>query len=133
MAEPNFRAGDVLTAQMLNEIVRGQALDVRGSGGLTVRSSDGRNLQLAVNGFGGLVVKVSSGGITARSGATPGTGDCDVQTLDPSTGNLVDAGIKVKDVKSYSSTTGGLTAGTYGFIISDQDGVIWIISVDCGN
>ncbi len=132
MAEANFRAGDVLTAQMLNDIVRGQALDVRGSGGLTVRSSDGRNIQLAVNGFGGLVVKVSSGGITARVGTTPGKGDCNVQAIDPSTGLFIDAGITVKDVLRYSSTAGGIGAGVYGFILADQDGNIWIISLDCG-
>ena len=70
----------------------------------------------------GIPVVTSTGGISARSGSTPGKGNVEIQAINPATGDLVDTGIQITGVFSFSSTTGGISSGVYGFVSYDADG-----------
>jgi TctA family transporter len=72
---------------------------------------------------------VATGGITARSGSTPGSGNVTLQTWDGTA--LASLGI-TKKAYSISSTTGGIPSGTYCIILRICS-AHWLISLDCGN
>jgi len=122
--QPNFRPGDVLTADAANQLVTGQRLDVRGGPGLSVRAS-GRRIQFVAIGGDRLKPCVASGAITAGSGSTPGTGSVEPQVVDPSTGDLVLSGITIDDVLNL--TDGAIADNTAGFVAWDDDGVPWFL------
>ena len=90
--DPNYIEGDILGATTVNAIIRrdkasGQ-VDIRGDG-LVVREGSRGQFQIAgTPGQPGIPVVVSTGGITARSGTTPGTGNVEIQVLSPATGDL---------------------------------------------
>jgi hypothetical protein len=129
--EPNFKRGDILTAELLNQLVRDRAIDVRGSGGISVRSSGGRSIQIT-HSFTGLFCGKASGTISARSGNTFGSGNVAIWVKDPSTGNRVDSGI-VLACDNLSSTTGGIPTTTWVAGFFEDDGTPVITTADCGN
>jgi hypothetical protein len=129
--EANFKAGDVLTAEMLNALVRDHAIDVRGGGGVSVRSSGGRSLQIATH-FTGAFTGKASGAISARASATLGTGNVELYIKDPSTGGYIDTGILLA-VDNLSSTTGGIPDTTWVAGFFQDDGTPLVMTADCGN
>lgn len=134
---PNFIEGDVLGATTVNAIIRALlnagVIDIRGAGVIVREGSRGQFQIAGTPGQPGIPVVVSSGGISARSGSTPGTGNVEIQVLSPATGDLVDSGIQITGVNSFSSTTGGFPSGVYGFVSYDPEGNPWFTSADCGN
>ncbi len=123
---PRLRPGDELTTGWLNKIrdwcVRNTLQGV--SAGLTAQQLDtGFTLGAIIpDGASGSVGVVQTGGISARVGSTYGSGNVLVNTL----------GVNIT-VKNFSSTTGGIAAGTYVFVQQDSAGTWWVTSVDCGN
>ncbi len=75
---------------------------------------------------------VTTGGITARSGTTPGTGNITFVYYDTDTQVLTQTGDSTT-IYSISSTTGGVPQDTYVMVGKDVNGIWWLISVDCGN
>jgi len=135
--QPNFQPGDPWTAQLLNDIIRWikGALDIRGSPGLDVRSSGDLKFQVILASKRGCVYKgkVAAGGISARtSDAVHGTGMVEVWFRIPFNGQYKDSGQKQK-VDYISSTTGGLTEGTWVNFVFRDDGGAEIVSNDCNN
>jgi hypothetical protein len=130
--EANFRSGDELSAETLNQIVRDQAIEVRGSGGVSIRSAGPRSIAITQK-FTGAFVGVASGDITARVGGALGIGDVELWVVDTSSGDYVDSGILLEDCDNLSSTTGGIPSGTWvaGFF-TDSGGPL-IMTADCGN
>lgn len=135
---PNYRPGDVLTADTIDQVIDGlnnPNFDVRGDG-IDVRKGVHGQIQLrSVNSYaqGIFKGKVTSGGITARtSDSVHGTGNVEIWVKNPSTGHYVDSGV-VQGVDYISSTTGGLPSGTWVNCGWQEDGTAEIISVDCGN
>ena len=132
---PNFRPGDDWTAESVNDLIRkqGAPITVRVGPGLGSRV-EGNNIQLWMKQIPYLVKgKVASGGISARSSdSSHGTGSVDLWAKDSSTAAYADTGIKVT-VDYISSTTGGLTAGTWVNLMARSDGGYEIVSVDCAN
>lgn len=129
--DANFKRGDQITAEMFNSLMRDHPIEVRGEGGITVRSSNGRQIQVT-HSFTGLFTGITNGTITARSGSTMGTGDVDIQVKDPSSGDYVDSGITLT-CDNLSSTTGGIPDSTWVAGYFQDDGTPLITTADCGN
>jgi hypothetical protein len=132
---PNIKPGDLITAQLLNELIdrKHQPLTIKGGAGLNVRSSEGQ-VQLSLTKFANYMVKgkVASGGITARTSDTShGTGKVEVWAKNPSTNAYADAGYTIS-VDYISATAGGLAAGAWVNCMRRADGGWEIVSVDCG-
>jgi len=123
--QPNFKPGDPWTAAAVNQLVAGQQLNIRAGPGLTVRQGRGHVQINAVAGDRAKVCIVASGGLTARSGDTPGTGSVELWTVDPSSGDLMDSGIQLDDVQNFS--TGAVAENTYGWVAWDDDAVPWFV------
>jgi hypothetical protein len=132
---PNKRPGDLITAQLMNELIsrKQDPLVLRAGPGLNARSSGGQvQLSLIKNSFFAKG-KVATGGITARgSDAGHGTGKVDVWAKNASTGQYASAGFQIT-VDYISSTSGGLAAGVWVNCVRRDDGDYDIVSVDCGN
>lgn len=127
------RPGDAIKAADYNLIVeairririnRGQStgLDITESpGGTTLR------VRWRSDRYVGLV---QAGGISARSGSTPGSGTVNLQEYDE-TNNVTDTGIPV-DVLNFSAGTSGFAAGKYVWIEQDVNGYWWVTAAECG-
>ncbi len=131
---PLIKPGDELTSRWLNDVRRAAVEGSIASLGAGLEGSPSPNgwsisLKAPASGASGSVVKTSST-ITARSGTTVGSGTVDFYERVGST--LTATGLS-DTVYSYSSTTGGIPSGTYGFAQRDRTGDWWLISVDCGN
>lgn len=135
---PDFRRGDVLTAEIVDQLIENQNnpdFDVRGDG-IDVRKGPRGQIQLRSAAssvqapFQGVV---ASGGMTARVGGTLGTGNVEKWVKNPSSGVYEDSGILVKGVDSLSSTIGGVPSGTWVAVGYQEDGTPMITTNDCGN
>lgn len=136
---PNFRRGDTLTADTINDIidrqnnpdfdVRGDGIDVRKGvrGQIQLRNAGNSSVQAPFMGV------VATGGITARVSGTLGTGTVEKWVKNPSTGVYEDSGIAVKFVDSLSSTIGGIVAGSWVAVGYQEDGTPFVTTSDCGN
>ncbi len=133
-APKQVKSGDPIRAEdwnLLVEMVCRNSIDVGSSFGLDIRQGPGGTVIGSVitpNSNGQLAI--TDGTITARSGTTPGTGTVFDVYYD---GSVLVTDTTTKTVLSYSSTTGGIATGVYCWIVQDDDGNWWIISVDCGN
>jgi hypothetical protein len=133
MAYVDVRKGDVITAELLKELGRGNPVGgVRATGGITSRVDTAGNIQITGKFTGVFWFVVASGGLSARSGSTPGTGSVEIYVKNPSTGTYVDSGIALA-VDYISSTTGGVSSGVWGIGGFEDDGTPTVISLDCGN
>lgn len=126
------KPGDIVSARDLREI--GETCDQFSRFSVEpplemIWTALGPLVRLAGPLFGVYVGVVASGGISARSSGTPGTGNVTIQTWNGTA--LASLGITVV-AKSISSTTGGIPSGTY-CIVLRICGAYWLISVDCGN
>lgn len=135
--QPNFRVGDVLTAQFINELIREKnaALNIKGGPGIEVRATGDGNVQILMSRKVSYIFKgkVAAGGITARtSDASHGTGNVEIWTKTGGGSTYIDSGSLIA-VDYISSTTGGLAAGVWVNCMWREDGGADIISVDCGN
>ncbi len=74
-------------------------------------------------------IAVTNGTITARSGATPGTGDVDLYGWDGTTLLTLS---RTVPVQSISSTSGGIPDGVYCIVIQIFEDY-WLVTADCGN
>ena len=131
---PRLKPDDELLLKWLNA-VRDLAVENQlapGPGIVLTPTPSGMAIGLADAADTGLewVGVVQSGGISARSGTTPGSGSVKLYALVG--GVLVDAGQTVT-VYSISSTTGGILSGAYIMVAQDAFGNWWVESVDCGN
>lgn len=123
---PDFRPGDVLKAETIQELWRrSEPPDIRGSGGVSVRS--GRAINIAGIRRGAFLAKVTGSGITALSGTTPGTGTVDVLIESDATGTetIVDSG-QVATV--FNFTGQAYLAGTYCWVAEDEAGTLWVVT-----
>jgi hypothetical protein len=132
--QPTFKSGDVLVADVINELVRQGYFDIRAGGGINVRRSANNQVQISrTNSLQGVFKGKTSGAITARtSDSAHGTGTVAIWVKNPSTGNYIDSGTTAT-VDYISSTTGGLATGTWVICAYREDGSAEIIAVDCGN
>lgn len=132
----NVRQGDIITAQLLNELANQRvAAGIRCDGCIDCRQNPDGSIQITGNFRGCFVGVTGSGGITAYDASTdtPGTGMVTVRVKDPTTGNYVDTGLSLT-VDYMSTTTGGLSSGVNVVgMYQDVDGTPTITSVDCGN
>jgi hypothetical protein len=123
------RPGDPITASWaasLVRFIRRNAINPIASPGLDVtQTADGTTIRLrnTPNRF----VAKTSGGITARSGTTPGTGSVQVYDFDGSA--LASDGSATVTVYSFSGTA--IDASKYCWIEQDPDGTWWITAVEC--
>ena len=128
-----WNAGDEITAirleAMRKEIIRNRVYTGSGNGGLVASITDNGTMLYVDMPFN-FVGVVQSGGISARSGTTPGKGNVELYLRDPSSGNLLDLG---GTVTAYSilSTSGGIAANTYVILTLDQNNDYWITAMDC--
>jgi hypothetical protein len=132
----DFHPGDPVRAADLQALRDGHLhfqSTIRGGKRVNVRRSFGGQTQISLVGTSRGKVCVTNGTMTARSGNTPGLGTVDLKTLDATTGDYMDAGVSVPEVKNFSSTTGGIPSGTWGWVSWDDDGVPTFTSADCGN
>lgn len=125
--------GDSISAHEWNyksELIAKNSLEVDASSGLSMMQSPG-GTAISITGDAGYVWAgiVGSGGITARSSATAGTGPVDLQILGD-LGVYTDAGQTVT-VYSISSTAGGVPEGAYVEVAPDVNGNWHLLSVDC--
>lgn len=127
-----LKPGDELTVAWLNAVrniaVEGSIADL-GAGLKGNPTPNGWAIGVAHNAAAGSVCKTTST-ITARSGTTVGSGTVDFYQRVGTT--LTATGLSTT-VYSYSSTTGGVASGQYGWAQQDEVGDWWLISVDCGN
>jgi hypothetical protein len=125
--------GDVITADLLNELGAGMPVaGIRATGGIDARQNPDGSIQISGKFTGCFVGIVDSGGISARSGTTAGTGNVKVQIKNPSSGDYVDSGL-ILEVDSISSTTGGVPSGTWVVCSFQDDGTPTLTTNDCGN
>ena len=75
----------------------------------------------------GVYIGIADGTITARSGATPGTGNVTLQTWNGTA--LASLGIDLP-VRNWNATTGGIATGKYCVILKIA-GAYWAISAEC--
>ena len=129
----DVRRGDIITLELLQKLYNGEpAAGIRATGGITARQTPDGGIQIAGSFKGCFVGIVGSGGISARSGTTLGTGQVTVQVKNPSTGHYASSGISIA-VDSISSTTGGVPSGTWVVCSFQDDGTACLTSVDCAN
>jgi hypothetical protein len=129
--EPNFKPGDILRASDLNDLVRDRSIDVRGDGGISVRSSADGQVQI-IHHFTGAFAGTASGTITTRVGTSLGYGTVEIFVKNPSTGSYVDSGIALT-CDNLSSTSGGIPSGTWVAGFFQDDGTPLVMTADCGN
>jgi hypothetical protein len=135
---PDRKPDDPILAREWNDLIREKnaPLKIKGGPGINVRADGEGGFQIWLSSDKSKYVfkgKVASGGISARtSDSVHGTGNVEVWSLNPSSGNWEDTG-SVQAVTYISSTTGGLSAGVWVNCGWREDGGAEIISVDCGN
>jgi hypothetical protein len=134
MSYVDVRPGDVITADLLRRLGNPQyAAGIRCDGGIDCRQTSDGQIQITGNFRGCFVGTVEPGGtITARSGATLGSGTVIIQVKDPMTGDYVDSGMSVT-VDNISSTAGGVPENTWVVCSYQDDGTPTLQSIDCGN
>jgi hypothetical protein len=71
-----------------------------------------------------------SGGISARSGSTPGSGTATIQTWTGSTLADMTGSGATPTVLNISSATGGIASGKY-MILLKISGTYWVITAEC--
>ena len=112
---PNFTKGHELTANDLNQIVGGEGLYATSGGAIAVIPGSR------------LLIAKSVGTITARSGATAGTGTVSIQSFDGA--DLADSGWE-QDVFNFAGG-GDIPDGVFVSIGFADDGYCWVISSEC--
>jgi hypothetical protein len=80
--------------------------------------------------FGIYIGVVATGGISARVGTTPGSGNFTPQTWNGTV--LANLSANTLPCYSISSTTAGIPSGTYIIVIKIYN-VYWVCTADCGN
>lgn len=131
---PDVHVGEEISARWINALlsaVRQNALKPEGSTGCRIIQT-AAGTTISVRQPARYVGVVQSGGISARSGSTPGTGSVELYLLNVGGNSIVDS-TQAVTVFSFSSTTGGIASGTYCWVEEDIDGNFWITAVDCGN
>ncbi len=127
---PQFAKGDRLKAadlMVMRERIMRQKIQAGQNTGLSVQETPDGTI-LRVTWKTDRYVAFASGGVTARSGLTPGTGDAELFLYNPTTNILVDVNVNVP-VKNYSGTLIG--AGKYCWVEQDTNGTYWVVSAEC--
>ncbi len=103
------------------------------SGIEVLRTPGGTTLAVSNQGNSLSVGIVDTGGITARSGTTPGVGSVDLYWLNNATPRIFVTRNITVTCYSISSTTGNVPAGPYVMDEQDDLGDWYLVSIDCGN
>lgn len=128
---PHWKPDDILKAEDLNrlvDVIRRITITVSQSSGLDMLEGPG-GTSLRVRWRQDRYLAYTSGGITARSGSTPGTGSAAIQTYDPVNG-ITSTGIDV-DVLNWNDATGGVGTGKYLWVVQDNNGFWWVWVAEC--
>jgi hypothetical protein len=80
--------------------------------------------------FGAYIAVVNSGGISARSGSTPGSGQVTLQTWNGTSLAAMTGPGATWPVKNWNSASGGVASGKYCVILKIY-GVYWVINAEC--
>lgn len=123
-----FRVGDELTVESLNKLVDAiNRMALTGGAGVNIQStSNGTMISVPGKYVGYPAITTSS--ISARSGATPGSGTVTLYLLSTA-GALTATGTTSVTVYSYASTA--ISSGKYCWVVQDPNGEWWVISVEC--
>ena len=128
---PKYKRGDPWKADDVNALIDEvkNLGRVRGSKGIQVRRSSG-GLQIGSSPEANRYLAVAAGaGISARSGSTPGGGQCDLMWVDPS-GAIAGLGITI-DVVNPSAQGTGIAAGVYCWVEKDVFGTWFVAPLEC--
>lgn len=123
--------GDKIRARDFNLIVealRRMALNVGQSTGIDITQSPGGTTLRVRWRTDRYLALVGTGGISARSGATPGSGSVNIQEFDE-TNEITDSGVPLTAYNLSSSTT--IAAGKYCWIEQDVNGYWWLTTAEC--
>lgn len=128
---PRQQAGQPIVARTINQIAASAewSAKIKADPPLAIINTGAGPLLRLAGPIFGVYIGVTDGTITARSGATPGSGNVKIQTWNGTA--LADLGVDVP-VLYISSTTGGLATGVYVIVLRIM-GAYWIISLDCAN
>ena len=131
---PNFKRGDPLNHETINELIRRtEPPVVRGSGAVSVRTGHRGQVQVAVPSILRFV-GVANGDIPARSGSSWGTGTVTryeydaVSGDDDSTGQDFDV---VNPSSTMMSSGNGIDDGQYCWVEEDSDGNLVVTPLEC--
>lgn len=131
---PRFRPGDALTARTMNDIVdrvNRQRLDTGQSVGIDVQETPNGTIA-RVRPTNRILWGVADGDISARSGATLGTGK---MTIYQNVGGSATSTGQDIDVINPSATTmtggAGIASGKYCFAAQDADGYWVVAPLEC--
>ena len=130
---PLVHEGEEISARLVNAIIaalRQAIIQPDGSTGIRIIQTPA-GTTLSVRQPARYLAVVQSGGITARSGSTPGTGSVELYLLNVG-GNSIADSTQAITVFNFSSTSGGIASGTYCWVEEDIDGNFWVTAVDCG-
>lgn len=123
------KAGEVIEARTLRETaeVAEWSSRIRAAAPLAITSTAAGPLIRLAGAIFGAYVAVANGTITARSGATPGTGSATIQTWNGTV--LASLGIDLP-VLNWNSAAGGITTGKYCVLLKIY-GVYWVVAAEC--
>lgn len=118
--EPTHKPGDPITADLMNEIIRGQQRPaVRVIGSDSARQGSNGQLQIAIDKRRGPYIVKTTSAITAISGTTLGQGTAELYVRTPGTTNLVDTGIELDPVWNWG---GAIATDIFQWIDFDENG-----------
>lgn len=125
--------GKVITAQSLRQVAETAdfASQIRAGGGINMNATAGGAIFTLAKLFG-VYVCVASSTITARSGATLGTGTATIQTISNLAAPTLAALPGTPDLNVYniSSASGGIASGKY-MVVLRITGIYVIITAEC--
>jgi hypothetical protein len=130
---PNFRRGDVLTADVINALIEATGIDIRGGAGVQARKTR-RGVQLtAIQPNTAYLAKATSN-FAVRSSTTPGSGTLDLYWIDTAGPTIATLGISVTayTVTSKAQTSGNaINSGQYCWAEQDPFGVWHTMPLEC--
>ena len=132
--QDNFKAGDPLSHETMNAIVRAlKPPDVRVGPGLSVRRGARGQVQLTT-GRPMQFVGSANGNITARSGSAWGTGSVSIVDFDPIAGteNVTSVSYDVVNPSSNTMSDGyGIDSGQRCWVQEDDAGNLIVSPLEC--
>lgn len=130
---PVFRKNEILSAKKLNQLVAYieritiQPPNPGASTGIEMAQDAGGTRLRVVFPATGLLAQAGSGGVSARSGTTPGTGQVTIQSYDPT--NNITATTTTVDALNFTTTS--IDSGKYCWIAQDENRRWWVIAAEC--